>query len=60
MGTRRFTISTVGLIPGIKRFTEDNTQINLAISLHAADDLLRSSIVPINRKYPLNEPADYI
>ena len=55
MGTRRFTISTVGLIPGIKRFTEDNTQINLAISLHAADDLLRSSIVPINRKYPLKE-----
>ena len=55
MGTRRFTISTVGLIPGIKRFTEDNTQINLAISLHAADDVLRSSIVPINRKYPLKE-----
>ncbi len=55
MGTRRFTISTVGLIPEIKRFTEDNTQINLAISLHAADDLLRSSIVPINRKYPLVE-----
>lgn len=55
MGTRRFTISTVGLIPGIRRFMEDNTQINLAISLHAADDLLRSSIVPINRKYPLTE-----
>ena len=55
MGTRRFTISTVGLIPGIKRFTEDNTQINLAISLHAADDVLRSSIVPINRKYPIKE-----
>jgi 23S rRNA (adenine2503-C2)-methyltransferase len=55
MGTRRFTISTVGLVPGIKRFTEDNTQINLAISLHAADDVLRSSIVPINRKYPILE-----
>jgi len=53
MGTRRFTISTVGLIPEIKRFTEENSQINLAISLHAADDILRSSIVPINRKYPL-------
>jgi 23S rRNA (adenine2503-C2)-methyltransferase len=55
MGARRFTISTVGLIPEIKRFTEENSQINLAISLHAADDLLRSSIVPINRKYPLVE-----
>ncbi len=55
MGTRRFTLSTVGLVPGIKRFTEDNTQINLAISLHAADDVLRSSIVPINRKYPISE-----
>lgn len=55
MGTRRFTISTVGLIPEIKRFTEENTQINLAISLHAADDELRSSIVPINRKYPIRE-----
>ncbi len=55
MGKRRFTISTVGLVPGIKRFTEENTQINLAISLHAADDVLRSSIVPINRKYPILE-----
>lgn len=55
MGKRRFTISTVGLVPGIKRFTEENTQINLAISLHAAEDVLRSSIVPINRKYPILE-----
>lgn len=55
MGKRRFTISTVGLVPGIKRFTDENTQINLAISLHAADDVLRSSIVPINRKYPILE-----
>jgi 23S rRNA (adenine2503-C2)-methyltransferase len=55
MGKRRFTISTVGLVPGIKRFTEENTQINLAISLHAADDVLRSSIVPINHKYPILE-----
>jgi len=55
MGARRFTISTVGLVPGIKRFTEENSQINLAISLHAADDELRSSIVPINQKYPISE-----
>ena len=55
MGARRFTISTIGLIPAIKRFSEENTQINLAISLHAADDELRSSIVPINKKFPISQ-----
>jgi len=53
LGTRRFTISTVGLIPAIVRFTKERRQINLAISLHAADDELRSSLLPANRKYPL-------
>lgn len=53
LGARRFTISTVGLIPAIKRFTAERRQINLAISLHAADDELRSSLLPVNRKYPL-------
>ena len=53
LGARRFTISTVGLIPAIKRFTDERRQINLAISLHAADDELRSSLLPVNRKYPL-------
>jgi len=55
LGARRFTISTVGLVPGIRRFTQEHTQINLAISLHAADDGLRSQLLPINRKYPLDE-----
>ena len=55
MGARRFTISTVGIVPGIRKFIEEDTQINLAISLHAADDQLRSKIVPINKKYPLGE-----
>jgi 23S rRNA (adenine2503-C2)-methyltransferase len=55
MGERRFTISTVGLIPGIKRFTDEKRQINLAISLHAATDDLRSQMLPINKKYPLHE-----
>ena len=50
MGMRRFTISTVGLVPGIKKFTQQRSQINLAISLHAADDQLRSKIVPVNSK----------
>jgi 23S rRNA (adenine2503-C2)-methyltransferase len=52
-GIRRFTISTVGLVPGIKRFTEEDSQINLAVSLHAADNALRNSMMKINRKYPL-------
>ena len=53
LGARRFTISTVGLIPAIARFTKENRQINLAISLHAADNELRSSLLPVNRKYPI-------
>lgn len=52
-GARRMTISTVGLVPMMKRFTEEKRQVNLAVSLHAADDELRSSLLPINRKYPL-------
>ena len=53
LGARRFTISTVGIIPGIKKFTNEHRQVNLAISLHAADDDLRSQLLPINKKYPL-------
>ena len=58
LGARRFTISTVGLIPEILRFADDHRQVNLAVSLHAADDELRSSMLPINRKYPLDELFD--
>lgn len=54
-GARRFTISTVGLVPAIRRFASEGRQVNLAISLHAADDELRSSLLPVNRKYPLAE-----
>ncbi len=54
-GARRFTISTVGLVPAIRRFTAEKRQVNLAISLHAADDELRSSMLPVNKKYPLAE-----
>jgi len=53
LGERRFTISTVGIIPGIQRFTQEHSQVNLAISLHAADNELRSSLMPVNRRYPL-------
>jgi len=52
-GARRFTISTVGLVPIMERFTNENRQVNLAVSLHAATDDLRSRLLPINRRYPL-------
>ncbi|HZD55899.1 MAG TPA: 23S rRNA (adenine(2503)-C(2))-methyltransferase RlmN [Anaerolineales bacterium] len=55
LGARRFTVSTVGLVPVIRRFTNDHRQVNLAVSLHATDDELRSSMLPINRKYPVDE-----
>jgi 23S rRNA (adenine2503-C2)-methyltransferase len=58
LGARKFTISTVGLVPAIRRFTEERRQINLAVSLHAVDDDLRSSLLPVNKKYPLDELID--
>lgn len=53
-GARRITISTVGLVPGIEKFTAERSQVNLAVSLHAATDELRSEMMPINRRYPLD------
>ncbi len=53
LGERRFTISTVGVVPAIRRFAAEHRQVNLAVSLHAAENHLRSSMLPINRKYPL-------
>ena len=55
LGARRITVSTVGLVPGIRKFTEEDTQVNLAVSLHAATDELRNQLVPINIKYPLKD-----
>lgn len=54
-GARRITISTVGLVPMIERFTKERRQVNLAVSLHAATNELRDKLVPINRKYPLEK-----
>jgi len=50
---RRVTISTIGLVPFIERLAAENLPVNLAISLHAPDDALRSSMIPVNRKYPI-------
>lgn len=53
IGARSMTVSTVGLVPGIRRLATEKLPINLAISLHAPDDDLRSALLPINRRYPL-------
>ncbi len=55
LGARRFTISTVGIVPAIRQFASEKRQVNLAISLHAANDALRSMLLPINRRYPLED-----
>ena len=52
---RRTTISTVGWIPGIDRMAEEGRQVRLALSLHAADEALRSELMPVNDRYPLPE-----
>src|SRR5512140_2522335 len=54
-GARRFTISTVGLIPAIRRFAAERRQVNLAVSLHAADDELRASMLPVDKRYNVEE-----
>lgn len=55
IGARRITISTCGIIPGMRKLAEENLQIELSVSLHAADDKTRARLMPINRKYPLKE-----
>lgn len=55
LGSRHITISTCGLIPGIKKFMHDFGQVNLAISLHAPNDHIRNQIMPISKAYPLND-----
>jgi 23S rRNA (adenine2503-C2)-methyltransferase len=55
LGQRHFSISTVGIIPGIKKFIKEGGEVNLAVSLHAADNKLRSKLLPINKKYPIEK-----
>ncbi len=55
LGYRHITISTVGLVPEILRFTHEGIQVNLAISLHAPTDEQRARIMPVNRRYPVAE-----
>ena len=64
LGARKVTVSTVGLVQGIRKFAEEGGQVNLAVSLHAGTDELRNKLVPINARYPLSElteaTRDYI
>ncbi|MGE5463919.1 MAG: 23S rRNA (adenine(2503)-C(2))-methyltransferase RlmN [Syntrophothermus sp.] len=57
-GARRFTISTVGLVPQIRRFADEKRQVNLAISLHAADNDERLAIMPVNKRYKIEDVID--
>lgn len=64
MSARHLTISTVGLVPGIRTLASRPLPVNLAVSLHAANDQLRDELVPINKRYPLDilmaACADYL
>ncbi|MCY9588461.1 23S rRNA (adenine(2503)-C(2))-methyltransferase RlmN [Paenibacillus chitinolyticus] len=52
IGQRHITVSTSGIVPNIYRFADEDTQINLAISIHAPNDALRSKLMPVNRRFP--------
>ena len=55
IGARKITLSTSGLVPKIYHLAEEKIQFELSVSLHAADDLTRSMIVPINKRFPLKQ-----
>jgi 23S rRNA (adenine2503-C2)-methyltransferase len=58
LGARRVTISTAGFVPGIKRLAEDELPVRVALSLHAADNKKRSRLMPINKKYPIEQVVE--
>jgi len=64
ISARHLTVSTVGIVPGIERLAKWREPVNLAVSLHAANDALRDELVPINRRYPIarlmDACADYL
>lgn len=54
ISARHLTVSTVGVVPGIRRLAIEELPVNLAVSLHAANDRLRDQLVPLNKRYPLS------
>lgn len=55
IGARHITVSTSGIIPKIERFMDEELQVNLAVSLHAPNDKIRNSIMPVNKAYSIND-----
>ena len=60
IGSRHITVSTCGIVPKIKEFTNYDKQVNLAISLHAPNDEIRNKIMKINKVYPIREVIDAV
>jgi 23S rRNA (adenine2503-C2)-methyltransferase len=60
IGVQKITISTAGYIPGLKRWSKEIPGVNLALSLHSPFEEKRNELIPINKKYPLNEVLTYI
>jgi 23S rRNA (adenine2503-C2)-methyltransferase len=60
LGARHVTVSTVGMVPGIRHLAGDHPQVGLAVSLHAAEDELRNRLVPVNKLWPLEELEEAI
>ncbi|MFO1536309.1 MAG: 23S rRNA (adenine(2503)-C(2))-methyltransferase RlmN [Actinomycetota bacterium] len=58
LSARQITVSTVGVVPGIRRLAGEPWPVTLAVSLHAPDDSLRDTLVPLNRRYPIAEVLD--
>ena len=58
IGQRSVVLSTVGLVPAIRRLTDEQLQVTLALSLHAPDDELRDTLVPVNTRWPVREVLD--
>ena len=55
LSLRNITLSTCGILPNMRRFGDEFPQVNLAVSLHASNSELRSTLMPINKKYPMDE-----
>ena len=58
ISARRITVSTVGIVPGMRRMAAEELPVTLAVSLHAPNDALRETMIPINARYPLREVVD--
>ncbi len=55
IGMRNISLSTCGIIPGIKKLQDENLQLTLSVSLHAPNDTVRTRLMPVNKKYPVDE-----